>query len=121
MPKSTDSYALTGKEDEYTVCVNVSEKNNAHSSNPASVTIATNLDINLGNPDTAMSHKQALYKYNNEATEEAKNKITKRNLTNDVTADRIYDVTVDIFDSKTKLDEIGTAKPEVSITGSMVD
>lgn len=121
MPKSTDSSALTGKENEYTVCVNVSEKNNAHSSNPASVTIATNLDINLGNPDTAMSHKQALYKYNNQATEEAKNKITKRNLTNDVTADRIYDVTVDIFDSKTKLDEIGTAKPEVSITGSMVD
>ena len=121
MPKSTDSYALTNKENEYTVCVNVSEKNNAHSSNPASVTIATNLDINLGNPDTAMSHKQAFYKYNNEATEEAKNKITKRNLTNDVTADRIYDVTVDIFDSKTKLDEIGTAKPEVSITGSMVD
>lgn len=121
MPKSTDSFSLTGKENEYTVCVNVLEKNNAHSSKPASVTIATNLDINLGNPDTAMSHKQALYKYNNQATEEAKNKITKRNLTNDVTADRIYDVTVDIFDSKTKLDEIGTAKPEVSITGSMVD
>lgn len=121
MPKSTDSSALTGKENKYTVCVNVLEKNNAHSSNPASVTIATNLDINLGSPDTAMSHKQALYKYNNQETEEAKNKITKRNLTNDVTADRIYDVTVDIFDSKTKLDEIGTAKPEVSITGSMVD
>ena len=124
MPKDTDPSALTAltnNEKEYTVGVNVLEKNNTHSSNPASVTIATNLDINLGRPDTAMSHKQALYKYNNEATEEAKNKITKRNLTNDVTADRIYDVTVDIFDSKTKLDEIGTAKPEVSITGSMVD
>ena len=121
MPKSTDSSALASKENEYKVCVNILEKNNTHSSNPASVTIATNLDINLGSPDTVMNHKQALYKYNNNSTEEEINKITKRNLTDDVTADRIYDVTVDIFDSKTKLDEIGTAKPEVSITGSMVD
>lgn len=119
MPKSTDSSALASKENEYTVCVNVLEKNNTHSSNPASVTIATNLDINL--TGSAMNHKQALYKYNNNSTKEEINKITKRNLTNDVTADRIYDVTVDIFDSETKLDEIGTAKPEVSITGSMVD
>lgn len=112
---------LSTLEGEYNVLVNLVEPGNKSGSSKAYVTIASNFGTNLGSPNTSMSHKQAIYQYNADSTQAQTDRIETRNLTKDTITDRIYDVRVDIYESKVDISKLSTEKPVVSLTGSMVD
>ncbi|WP_455721960.1 type IV pilus modification PilV family protein [Agathobacter sp.] len=112
---------LSVLEGKYNVIVNLVEPDNKSGSSKACVTIASNFETNLGSPNTSMSHKQALYQYNGDSTQAQIERIQTRNLTKDTVSDRIYDVRVDIYESKVDISKLSTEKPVVSLTGSMVD
>ncbi len=112
---------LSSLEQSYKVLVNVNEPLNKSGSSNAYVTVASNFETNLGNTNATMSHKQPLYQYNSDSAEAQTKRIETRNLTRDAVTDRIYDVKVDIYDSKVDISKLSTEKPVVSLTGSMVD
>lgn len=116
--KFLDPTELKNKESSYKVYVKVNELGNR--TGTAYTHIATNLDINMADSDNTIQPKQAIYGFNtNVNQEQVRGIVDIKNLTKDDAKDRLYDVKVDIYESKTGIDEMDATTPVVSMTGSM--
>lgn len=109
-------------EDKYRMYVRVNEKGN--NTGNAHVSICTNLDTNMKNPDSKSKTQpqQAKYMFNSNNTQSTVKKSIKiDDLTKSKTVERLYNVTVDIYDSKTcsTPDKLAGAKKAATMTGSM--
>lgn len=115
-----DPNLLEQYENNYNVFVELSELSNGTSH--AVTKIATNLDTNLGNVNSAIQPRQAYYMYNNNVNESSlANIMTVTGLEAAKAEDRLYDVRVDVYSNKTSLSDINSTDPIVSFTGSMVE
>ncbi len=115
----SDQSELSTKESTYKAYVKVSEPGNRTGN--AYTHIATNLNVNMGAPDNPLQPDQAIYGFNNNVNKnEVKNIVDIKNLTKSKASERLYDVKVDIYESKASLDDIFKDKdPVVTMTGSM--
>ena len=109
-------------EDKYRMYVRVNEKGN--NTGNAHVSICTNLDTNMKDPDSKSKTQpqQAKYMFNSNNTQSTVKKSIKiDDLTKSKTVERLYNVTVDIYDSKTcsTPDKLAGAKKAATMTGSM--
>ena len=109
-------------EDKYRMYVRVNEKGN--NTGNAHVSICTNLDTNMKEPDSKSKTQpqQAKYMFNSNNTQSTVKKSIKiDDLTKSKTVERLYNVTVDIYDSKTcsTPDKLAGAKKAATMTGSM--
>ena len=109
-------------EDKYRMYVRVNEKGN--NTGNAHVSICTNLDTNMKEPDSKSKTQpqQAKYMFNSNNTQSTVKKSIKiDDLTKSKTVERLYNVTVDIYDSKTcsTPDKLAGAKKTATMTGSM--
>ena len=117
-----DKSQLESNEDNYRMYVRVNEKGN--NTGNAHVSICTNLDTNMKDPDSKSKTQpqQAKYMFNSNNTQSAVKKSIKiDDLTKSKTVERLYNVTVDIYDSKTcsTPDKLAGAKKAATMTGSM--
>lgn len=88
----------------------------------AHMNIATNLNVNLANPQDQIKPTQAIYRYNNNVNQNQVNNLVKiGSLNREEVSDRYFDVTVDIYDSSVSYSNISGATAVVSLTGSMVE
>lgn len=116
--KIVDATELSTKEQAYKVYVRVNEAGNR--TGKAYTHIATNLDIDMSAPDSALQPSQAIYGFNNNVNQtQVRDIVDIKNLAKEEAVDRLYDVKVDVYDSKTDIDDMDTAEPVVSMTGSM--
>lgn len=115
----SDQSELSTKESTYKAYVRVSEPGNR--TGHAYTHIATNLNVNMGAPDNPLQPGQAIYGFNNNVIQNDVKKIVDiKNLTKSKASERLYDVKVDIYESKASLDDIFKDKdPVVTMTGSM--
>lgn len=115
----SDQSELSTKESTYKAYVRVSEPGNR--TGHAYTHIATNLNVNMGAPDNPLQPGQAIYGFNNNVIQNDVKKIVDiKNLTKSKASERLYDVKVDIYESKDSLDDIFKDKdPVVTMTGSM--
>lgn len=115
----SDQSELSTKESTYKAYVRVSEPGNR--TGHAYTHIATNLNVNMGAPDNPLQPGQAIYGFNNNVIQnDVKAIIDIKNLTKSKASERLYDVKVDIYESKASLDDIFKDKdPVVTMTGSM--
>lgn len=115
----SDQSELSTKESTYKAYVRVSELGNR--TGHAYTHIATNLNVNMGAPDNPLQPGQAIYGFNNNVIQNDVKKIVDiKNLTKSKASERLYDVKVDIYESKASLDDIFKDKdPVVTMTGSM--
>ena len=115
----SDQSELSTKESTYKAYVRVSEPGNR--TGHAYTHIATNLNVNMGAPDNPLQPDQAIYGFNNNVIQNDVKKIVDiKNLTKSKASERLYDVKVDIYESKASLDDIFKDKdPVVTMTGSM--
>lgn len=115
----SDQSELSTKESTYKAYVRVSEPGNR--TGHAYTHIATNLNVNMGAPDNPLQPGQAIYGFNNNVVQNDVKKIVDiKNLTKSKASERLYDVKVDIYESKASLDDIFKDKdPVVTMTGSM--
>ena len=109
-------------EDKYRMYVRVNEKGN--NTGNAHVSICTNLDTNMKEPDSKSKTQpqQAKYMFNSNNTQSTVKKSIKiDDLTKSKTVERLYNVTVDIYDSKTcsTPDKLAGEKKAATMTGSM--
>ena len=117
-----DKSQLESSEDKYRMYVRVNEKGN--NTGNAHVSICTNLDTNMKDPDSKSKTQpqQAKYMFNSNNTQSTVKKSIKiDDLTKSKTVERLYNVTVDIYDSKTcsTPDKLAGAKKAATMTGSM--
>ena len=117
-----DKSQLESNEDNYRMYVRVNEKGN--NTGNAHVSICTNLDTNMKDPDSKSKTQpqQARYMFNSNNTQSTVKKSIKiDDLTKSKTVERLYNVTVDIYDSKTcsTPDKLAGAKKAATMTGSM--
>lgn len=116
--KYVDQSVLQTKEQNYKVFVRVNELGNRTGS--AYTHIATNLDTNMADSDNTLQPDQAIYGFNTNVNQsEVKDIVDIKNLTKNKASDRLYDVTVEIYDSKTDIDSMDSTDPVVTLTGSM--
>lgn len=110
---------LSTKESLYKAYVKVSEPGNR--TGHAYTHIATNLNVNMGDPDNSLQLGQAIYGFNNNVIQkDVKAIVDIKNLTKSKTSERLYDVKVAVYESKASLDDIFKDKdPVVTMTGSM--
>ena len=95
----SDLTELSTKESKYKAYVNLSEPGNRTGS--AYTHIATNLNVNMGDPDNSLQPQQAIYGFNNNVNKnEVKNIVDIKNLTKSKASERLYDVKVDIYESR---------------------
>ena len=115
----SDQSELSTKESTYKAYVRVSEPGNR--TGHAYTHIATNLNVNMGAPDNPLQPGQAIYGFNNNVIQnDVKAIVDIKNLTKSKASERLYDVKVDIYESKASLDDIFKDKdPVVTMTGSM--
>ena len=115
----SDQSELSTKESTYKAYVRVSEPGNR--TGHAYTHIATNLNVNMGAPDNPLQPGQAIYGFNNNVIQnDVKKNVDIKNLTKSKASERLYDVKVDIYESKASLDDIFKDKdPVVTMTGSM--
>ncbi len=115
----SDQSELSTKESTYKAYVKVSEPGNR--TGHAYTHIATNLNVNMGAPDNPLQPGQAIYGFNNNVIQnDVKAIVDIKNLTKSKASERLYDVKVDIYESKASLDDIFKDKdPVVTMTGSM--
>lgn len=115
----SDQSELSTRESTYKAYVRVSEPGNR--TGHAYTHIATNLNVNMGAPDNPLQPGQAIYGFNNNVIQNDVKKIVDiKNLTKSKASERLYDVKVDIYESKASLDDIFKDKdPVVTMTGSM--
>lgn len=115
----SDQSELSTKESTYKAYVKVSEPGNR--TGHAYTHIATNLNVNMGAPDNPLQPDQAIYGFNNNVIQnDVKAIVDIKNLTKSKASERLYDVKVDIYESKASLDDIFKDKdPVVTMTGSM--
>ena len=115
----SDQTQLSTKESSYKAYVKVSEPGNR--TGYAYTHIATNLNVDMGNPDKETQPSQAIYGFNNNVNpNEVKAIVDIKNLTKSKASERLYDVKVAVYESKASLDDIFKDKdPVVTMTGSM--
>lgn len=115
----SDQSELSMRESTYKAYVKVSEPGNR--TGHAYTHIATNLNVNMGAPDNPLQPGQAIYGFNNNVIQnDVKAIVDIKNLTKSKASERLYDVKVDIYESKASLDDIFKDKdPVVTMTGSM--
>lgn len=97
--------------------------------NKSNVSVATNLGINLAveynseHPELSAVPNQATYIYNNTNANQNKVKeiLSITGFNEQVTKDRLMDVTVDVYPKGTKISELNTQKPVVTMTGGMTN
>lgn len=115
-----DAAYLYSYENAYSVFVNVREKNN--NSSKAHLSIRSNLDTNMADPEAAVQPTQAIYGFNyNVNAKEVRKMMSIGKLNEQVASDRLFNVTVAIYDNKVKFKDMLKEKPLITLTGSMVD
>ena len=129
-------YLVNPAYDQYPELKKILEKNyraavyvNDPGVNKSNVSVATNLGINLAveynseHPELSAVPNQATYIYNNTNANQNKVKeiLSITGFNEQVTKDRLMDVTVDVYPKGTKISELNTQKPVVTMTGGMTN